>query len=426
GQPNTFDDNVAEGLVQDMAPNEDNIFQADQCDAFDSDVDEAPTTQKMFMANLSSATPVYDEASPSYDSNTLSEGLRFDYCVLYLHFVSLRFVTLRFVSSSLRFVTLRFVSRYCVLSDITAFWVLRKKLGVTVERDVMFEPERPRTYADLDYHEQERYKADFCATLFLLKGLPKDIYMLVNHIREAKVIWNDIKMLMGDTRLTKNVCTRPEVQDLDNDIAHVGKQHEHNECLFIPGGESSVPNDAYVMHENSAYVPDDSFTTTLNIYKDQELLENVIALCPTTVNTRDKYNASTHAKSNKHVTFVEPLETSPNNTSTQVKQLNKPKTNVLAILSTWVNSVTKANSSELMQNSVSPTPYVPPSKKDYEILFQQLFDEYFNPTPRVVSLVLAAVAALRVVDPVGSPSSTTIDQDVPSASTSPTTQEIQS
>nr|GEV08411.1 hypothetical protein [Tanacetum cinerariifolium] len=32
----------------------------------------------------------------------------------------------------------------------------------------------------------------------------------------------------------------------------------------------------------------------------------------------------------------------------------------------------------------------------------------------------------RVVDPTGSPSSTAIDQDIPSASTSPTTQEIQS
>ncbi|GJT33544.1 hypothetical protein Tco_0923963 [Tanacetum coccineum] len=40
GQTNTFDDEVDEGPVQDMAQNEDNIFQADQCDAFDSDVDE--------------------------------------------------------------------------------------------------------------------------------------------------------------------------------------------------------------------------------------------------------------------------------------------------------------------------------------------------------------------------------------------------
>ncbi|GKA15625.1 hypothetical protein Tco_0695372 [Tanacetum coccineum] len=46
---------------------------ADQCDAFDSNVDEAPTTQTMFMANLSSAEPVYDEAGPSYDSDTLSK-----------------------------------------------------------------------------------------------------------------------------------------------------------------------------------------------------------------------------------------------------------------------------------------------------------------------------------------------------------------
>ncbi|GJV79662.1 hypothetical protein Tco_1515532 [Tanacetum coccineum] len=73
GQTNTFDDEVDEGPVQDMAQNEDNIFQADQCDAFSSDVDEAPTTQIMFMANLSSADPVYDEAGPSYDSDTLSE-----------------------------------------------------------------------------------------------------------------------------------------------------------------------------------------------------------------------------------------------------------------------------------------------------------------------------------------------------------------
>nr|GEX56401.1 integrase, catalytic region, zinc finger, CCHC-type, peptidase aspartic, catalytic [Tanacetum cinerariifolium] len=77
-------------------------------------------------------------------------------------------------------------------------------------------------------------------------------------------------------------------------------------------------------------------------------------------------------------------------------------------------------SSGLVQNSVSPTPYVPPSKKDYEIMFQPLFDEYFNPPPRVVSSVSATVAALRVVDPAGSLLSTTIDQDVPSASTSPT------
>nr|GEZ04986.1 hypothetical protein [Tanacetum cinerariifolium] len=49
---------------------------AEDCDAFDSDVDEAPTAQTMFMANLSSADPITDEAGPSYDSNILSEYVK--------------------------------------------------------------------------------------------------------------------------------------------------------------------------------------------------------------------------------------------------------------------------------------------------------------------------------------------------------------
>nr|GEZ67435.1 hypothetical protein [Tanacetum cinerariifolium] len=57
----------------DLALNVDNVFQAEDCDAFDSDVDEAPTAQTMFMANLSSADPISDEAGPSYDSDILSE-----------------------------------------------------------------------------------------------------------------------------------------------------------------------------------------------------------------------------------------------------------------------------------------------------------------------------------------------------------------
>ncbi|GKF31153.1 hypothetical protein Tco_0100951 [Tanacetum coccineum] len=42
GQDNAIDEDVDEQLVQDLALNVDNVFQADDCDAFDSDVDEAP------------------------------------------------------------------------------------------------------------------------------------------------------------------------------------------------------------------------------------------------------------------------------------------------------------------------------------------------------------------------------------------------
>nr|GFC36670.1 hypothetical protein [Tanacetum cinerariifolium] len=49
------------------------LSNAEDCDAFDSDVDEALTAQTMFRANLSSADPITNEAGPSYNSDILSE-----------------------------------------------------------------------------------------------------------------------------------------------------------------------------------------------------------------------------------------------------------------------------------------------------------------------------------------------------------------
>nr|GFC57346.1 hypothetical protein [Tanacetum cinerariifolium] len=70
-QDNAIDEDVDEQPIQYFPLNVNNVFQADDCDAFDSD--EAPMTQTMFMANLSSADPVSDAAGLSYDSNILSD-----------------------------------------------------------------------------------------------------------------------------------------------------------------------------------------------------------------------------------------------------------------------------------------------------------------------------------------------------------------
>ncbi|GJT68221.1 hypothetical protein Tco_1019701 [Tanacetum coccineum] len=63
------DNDVDDSPENDLALNVDHVFEADECDAFDSDVDEGPTSQTMFMASLTSEDPIYDEAGPSYDSN---------------------------------------------------------------------------------------------------------------------------------------------------------------------------------------------------------------------------------------------------------------------------------------------------------------------------------------------------------------------
>ncbi|GJW66171.1 hypothetical protein Tco_0118055 [Tanacetum coccineum] len=64
-------------------------------------------------------------------------------------------------------------------------------------------PERPRVYSDLSPEDKERYNADIRATNILLQGLPKDIYSLINHYTDAKDIWDNVKMLLEGSELTK-------------------------------------------------------------------------------------------------------------------------------------------------------------------------------------------------------------------------------
>ncbi|GJT87611.1 zinc finger, CCHC-type containing protein [Tanacetum coccineum] len=76
-------------------------------------------------------------------------------------------------------------------------------LGTTLEGGVLLGPERPRTYEDLSDTEKKRYDADVRATNIVLQGLPKDIYKLINHNIEAKAIWDNVKMLLAGSELTK-------------------------------------------------------------------------------------------------------------------------------------------------------------------------------------------------------------------------------
>ncbi|GKF36566.1 hypothetical protein Tco_0113324, partial [Tanacetum coccineum] len=88
-------------------------------------------------------------------------------------------------------------------------------------------------------------------------------------------------------------------------------------------------------------------------------------------------------------------------------------------------------SSGLVPNPPPSTSFVTPSRTDWDMLFQSLFDELINPSPSVyhpapkVVAPINKVAALVPVVSTGSPSSTTVDQDAPSPSISLTTPETQ-
>ncbi|GJU55863.1 retrovirus-related pol polyprotein from transposon TNT 1-94 [Tanacetum coccineum] len=89
-------------------------------------------------------------------------------------------------------------------------------------------------------------------------------------------------------------------------------------------------------------------------------------------------------------------------------------------------------SSGLVPNPPPTTLYVPPSRTNWVILFQPLFDELLNPSPSIDPSAPEVIAPnAEVVTPapaesISSPSLTTIDQDAPSPSNSQTSPETQS
>nr|GFB35923.1 hypothetical protein [Tanacetum cinerariifolium] len=77
-------------------------------------------------------------------------------------------------------------------------------------------------------------------------------------------------------------------------------------------------------------------------------------------------------------------------------------------------------SSGLVRKPTSSTKFVPPSRNDWNLPFQPLFDELLTPPPSVDPLAPEVIAPIADVIPpeqaesTGSPSSTIVDQDAPS------------
>ncbi|GKC78980.1 hypothetical protein Tco_1129754 [Tanacetum coccineum] len=98
----------------------------------------------------------------------------------------------------------------------------------------------------------------------------------------------------------------------------------------------------------------------------QELLEYMNASCPKADNKCDKFIATTPFTSKKHITFVDPLETSGNNTLKHVKQQSAQQTNVPIIPSIGVSTATTTRRSQpksnIMHDKTSPANIVPKKK----------------------------------------------------------------
>ena len=79
----------------------------------------------------------------------------------------------------------------------------RDTISTAEDGSVILGIDRPRTYRDLNEDEKKRYDADIRASNIVIQGLPKDVYKLINFNTEAKAVWDNVKMLLSGSELTK-------------------------------------------------------------------------------------------------------------------------------------------------------------------------------------------------------------------------------
>nr|GEY26264.1 hypothetical protein [Tanacetum cinerariifolium] len=65
------------------------------------------------------------------------------------------------------------------------------------------EVKRTKKYKELSATEKIQAACDLKETNIVLQGLPSDVYLLVNHHRVAKDLWESVQLLMQGTSLTK-------------------------------------------------------------------------------------------------------------------------------------------------------------------------------------------------------------------------------
>ncbi|GJT66432.1 retrovirus-related pol polyprotein from transposon TNT 1-94 [Tanacetum coccineum] len=188
----------------------------------------------------------------------------------------------------------------------------RNTLGTTPEGGVLLRPERPRTYEDLSDTKKKRYDADVRATNIVLQGLPKDIYKLIIHNIEAKAIWDNVKMLLAGSELTK--------EDIESQLYD---EFERFKMLL-----SENINEYYVRFHKLVNVMRNIIMTMPNIQLNSKFVNNMSPewdrITPTTneqlafVSTVQSHAQSSHVQSHQYP--------SPSTNPQSLQYLQFPKT----------------------------------------------------------------------------------------------------
>nr|GEV47256.1 integrase, catalytic region, zinc finger, CCHC-type, peptidase aspartic, catalytic [Tanacetum cinerariifolium] len=166
-------------------------------------------------------------------------------------------------------------------------------------------------------------------------------------------------------------------------------------------------------HKHSCFVHDlegvdllkGSWGTNLYTLSLEEMMQS-FPICLLSKASKTKYWLWHRRISSNNLLYREPIFDS------KTSKNKKPDLKYFHVFGALCYPTTDSEDLGLGQNPSSSTPYVPPTKKDCDILFQPMYDEYFQPSPNVVSCELLVIASIPV-DTTEMPSLTSIDQDAP-------------
>ncbi|GJU04423.1 retrovirus-related pol polyprotein from transposon TNT 1-94 [Tanacetum coccineum] len=361
-QGNTFDADVDNQPVQDLALNEDNIFQADECDAFDSNVDDEPTTQTIFMANLSLAGLANPQAiHQSYLSNVIP----------YDQYLSVNNIS---VVPSCASSTLNNV---CISSDNDAFVPhdpIANELNIYKEQVAIYEQRAKQAKKD----QPTLYDGDE-----LLK--PHHVSVIVPSSEEEL-----------------------ELAEATRNKLHNGVVERRNRTL-VEAARTMLIFSKAVLFLALCYPTNDS--EDLGKLKAKADIGFFVGYAPNRKGYRIYNKRTRQILETIHVTFDELTgQTDP------VHSSSGPAPNLLT---------PRPISLGLVPNSAPAIPYVPPTNNDLELLFQPMFDEYFE-TPTGDHQMPPVPAAPTPAILTGPSVSISFDRDAPSGIHSPSSSAHQS
>ncbi|GJU23621.1 retrovirus-related pol polyprotein from transposon TNT 1-94 [Tanacetum coccineum] len=182
----------------------------------------------------------------------------------------------------------------------------------------------------------------------------------------------------------------------DSNMTPYDQYVKDNVAPVVQNNASMVPNDAYVMIDNDVH----ELSENLGKLQPRADIGIFIGYAPSRKGYRIYNKRTRQIMETIHVQFDElteqmaPVQSSPG-----------PAPNLLT---------PGPISSGLVPNPAPVLPYVPPTNKELEMLFQPMFDEYFNP-PGNRQDPLPSVAQVPVI-PTGPSVSISIDLDAPSGS----------